>query len=87
MKYEIKDLRADQLRWKGYGAYNWRNAEFSLTPKGVRNRRAKLTDDQVRQIRKLRSEGVTLSKLGKGFGVSEQCIYFILSGKTYKNVE
>ena len=45
---------------------------------------AKLTDDQVREIRKLRSEGVTGRELAKRFGSNGGTISAICSGKRYR---
>lgn len=44
---------------------------------------AKFTDDQVREMRKLHSEGVTCKQLGEEYGAHEGTISKIVNGKTY----
>jgi hypothetical protein len=53
---------------------------------GTRNGSAKLTDDSVRRIRQLRSEGVPFRQLAADFGVTVKVIYDIMKGKIWKHV-
>ncbi|WP_238538481.1 hypothetical protein [Nitrolancea hollandica] len=56
--------------------------------KGQRNGRAKLTDDDVRAIRRIfASGGITRRDLAKQFGVSNVVIGNILSGKSWSHVQ
>lgn len=56
-------------------------------PRGERHPGAKLTVDDVRAIRKLRSEGNSLSKIAKLHGVNITSVYNITNRKTWKHVE
>ena len=48
---------------------------------------AKLTDQQVLDIKKLLKEGISHRKIGKKFNVSDYSIFQIQLNKTYKNVQ
>ena len=71
------------------------DAAFGLdrppTPKriarGEKNGRAKLTEDDVREIRRLHAEGGSSQRfLAAKFGVSQPAIRKILKGETWKDV-
>lgn len=54
---------------------------------GTRNASAKLTEDNVREIRRLRQDShVSVSQIAKQFGVTEKVIYDIMRGKIWKHV-
>ena len=54
---------------------------------GERNGRAKLTVDQVREIRRLRADhGVSLLHLGQRFGVSKSAVSTIIRGERWAQV-
>lgn len=52
--------------------------------KGEKNVHAKLTLEQVRHIRRSKSEGAKVSALAKQFGVTQATIYYIVSGTTWR---
>ena len=53
-----------------------------------RNGRSKLTETQVRLIRKLYADGdYTLCSLGKKFGVGKSSIGYIVNGDTWRHVQ
>lgn len=54
--------------------------------RGCKNSQSKLTETQVRDIRKLRSAGLTGRKLAQMFGMHNSNIYKIASGYRYKDV-
>lgn len=55
---------------------------------GERNGRSKLTETQVRLIRKLYADGdYTLCSLGKKFGVGKSSIGYIVNGDTWRHVQ
>lgn len=54
--------------------------------RGMRNGRAKLTEDQVREIRRRRAAGEKLSSLSAAFGVSTTVINHIEKGKLWRSV-
>lgn len=53
---------------------------------GEKNASAKLTEDDVRKIRKLCEEGVPITTLSRTFGVTKQEISLIKNRKTWKHV-
>jgi hypothetical protein len=54
-------------------------------PRGERHGMAKLTEEQVRQIRRLRAEGHTYAAIAKMFGLrSKSTVIFITKGETWK---
>ena len=55
--------------------------------RGERQGNAKLTDEAVRQIRKLHKEGAAILRLARAFGVTAPTIRAVLDGKTWKHVE
>jgi len=52
-----------------------------------RHPKSKLTADQVREIRKLRSEGIFAKDIAPRFGVSLGTIYHACDGRSYRWVE
>ncbi len=56
----------------------------SRPPRGERASGAKLTEAQVRGIRARREEGWTQTQLAEVYGVSQQAISMLLSGRTWK---
>lgn len=61
-----------------------RSPEFRLSHS---KRLSKLSDDQVREIRKLRLQGMTIGELCWRFKVTQPTISKILNGKSYEWVD
>ena len=55
-------------------------------PHGTDHHRAKLTEDQVREIRRLRSAGEEIKPLAKRFGVTHPLISAIANRRIWKHV-
>lgn len=55
--------------------------------RGHMNPRAKLTSEQVKEIRQLRQEGVSTSIIAEKFNTHQSTIQRIVAGKSWKNVE
>lgn len=82
------------------GCYNWAHLYWA-TPKenardtvlhgrslkGMKNVNAKLSDDDVREIRRLIASGRTLTSIAKQYGMSLTPISSIRLGKTWKHVK
>ena len=59
----------------------------SADNQGSKNPKAKLTENDVIQIRKLHKEGVSGAELGRLFGVVKETIYDICSGKRWNHIK
>jgi len=55
--------------------------------KGEANPAAKLTEDDVRAIRRLRAEGVTAIKVAQRFGVTERVVFRIQHRKSWTHLK
>ncbi len=66
---------------------NWSIPGLASRPRGEKPNNAKLNKKQVRDIRKLRSEGVSKAELGRRFGVTPETISDICARRTWKHVE
>jgi hypothetical protein len=62
------------------------NKKRRTASSGLNHYNVKLTEDQVREIKKLLKEKVSQSKLGKKFNVSPSTIQNIADGKTWKHI-
>jgi hypothetical protein len=54
--------------------------------RGERHPRSKLTDAQVREIRQLLVQGMTMAAIGDRFGVDRSTIHGIKKGRTWRHV-
>lgn len=89
-------VRADDHLFLGTAADNSRDAArkgrlvFQVhperCPRGENSSSAKLTTQQVLEIRRLRTDGWTQTKLAEHFGVSQAAIWFLLAGRTWSDV-
>jgi hypothetical protein len=74
------------LQW----AYHVTNAADRVprgtAPIGVKNGRAKLNDEKVREIRKLRAQGWSQRAIGQLFGVAVATVNDTLCGRNWKHV-
>lgn len=55
--------------------------------KGEANHNSKITEDDVRTIRKLRAEGQSVASVTKQFGISKRQVWMITSGKSWRHVK
>ena len=53
---------------------------------GEKHGNAKLTGDNVRELRSLHADGATLRQLADKFGVSNVTVYNAVSGKTWRHL-
>lgn len=79
--------RADNLEYITATAniYHAR-ASGALSVKGVRNCKAKLTDEQVREIRERYSRGEVQTALARAFGVNQTTISLIVRRNGWPHV-
>lgn len=54
--------------------------------RGERNANARLTEADVREIRRLQRQGVSRPAIARRFDVTRECVYSILKGKTWRHV-
>ena len=57
-----------------------------LYPRGVDNGRAKLTTQQVSEVRRRWASGETQVSIGRSFGVSKSTIQWILNGRNWAGI-
>jgi len=55
--------------------------------RGERNYKSKVTSDQVREMRILRSHGWTLTKLGTRYGISYRTVWDIVTRRHWSHIE
>jgi hypothetical protein len=65
----------------------WTEEEAVTVPTGGLNRSRKLTEADVKEIRRRRIDGETCNHLGKEYGVSDVSISAISTGKAWKHVD
>lgn len=67
---------------------NRRHAKLTglLKSEGEKSANAKLTDEKVRRMRRLRAEGVPVAVLARQFGVSRRVVYLVGSRKAWRHV-
>ena len=82
------DNRVSNLRW-----VTWRDnsrhafAMGRMNPTAAGRARAKLDESDVREIRRLRREGVNRPSVAAKFGISENSVWRIVSRRAWKDVE
>jgi len=82
----INDPSAGNLAW-GTQKENADDRErHGRTAKGERVSLAKLNEDSVREIRRLRREGLPLLEIAARFGVSDVAVSYVCKRKTWKHV-
>jgi hypothetical protein len=69
------------------GNAHWSRQHPELVKRGDRHPAAKLTEDQVREIRRLSAEGWTLARLRERFGVRMSTLSYIVRRETWRHVE
>lgn len=79
--YNIRKLAISNL---GFKFTKSSKRKISKSKQGVKNPLAKLTKEQVKEIRKSNEKGVTLAKL---YNISTSQISFVRNYKSYKNVK
>lgn len=80
------DCRADNLVWGTREQNRQDNHDNGAYMKGSAHTQAKLTEEQVAEIRKRCSEGEPQKRLAAEFGVSDSNISFIINGKSWSHI-
>jgi hypothetical protein len=78
----------DNLRWDTHRSNKRDSINHGTQVRGTRQRCAKLTEQQVSEIRKRHAEEqVAIQKLAEIYGVTFNTVYCVLSFKTWKHVK
>lgn len=78
----------DNLRWDTRRANKQDAIRHGVQAKGERINTAKLTEEQVREIRKRFAEGgVSKAELSRRYSVTQGTIYYIICLKTWKHIK
>jgi hypothetical protein len=64
----------------------WHQGSRENLPRGEAHYRARLTAEQVREIRQLRAEGLSHWRLSKMYGVAPGAVWTICCGRSWKHV-
>jgi hypothetical protein len=75
---------ADNMRDMRERGRHWYRVDPSNVLRGERCGAAKLTADQVAEIRRVGSQGTTHRAIGLRYGVSKAAIGYILRGRTWR---
>jgi hypothetical protein len=81
------NCRASNLEWLSKPEHTDHNLEHGATARGVRNAASKLTDDDVRDIRRRKANGETYDALSERFQVGWTTIQSIVLEKTWRHVK
>ncbi len=79
--------RPENLEWvssKDNKKHAWNNGSY--THRGSNHWKTNLTEEKVRQIRKLREEGLSYSQIGKKIGCSPSNAGFVIKGVSWKHI-
>ncbi len=74
------------LRWDTSFANQADRVRHGTSHEGAKNHRAKLTEDQVRSIRQLKTEGLIDRVISARFGISREAVTVIVNRKRWKHV-
>ncbi len=84
-KLNNKSINLEWVTFKENIQHSWKNGR-NIYPKGELNGISKLTEKQVRYIRKI-GKSKTLAEMGDKFGVTFQTISDIINRKTWKHIK
>ena len=80
INWDISDARAVNLEWcthKENALHSWLAGRWATLPHpgvGASHHSAKLTDDDVREIRKMSAQGLSNAKVAKAFGIDRSIV-------------
>lgn len=80
------DNSVGNLEWVSYSYNNQHAYDIGLHKKGEEQYRAKLTEENVREIKRL-GKYATYQQIGDKYHVSQATIRDVLIGKTWKNIK
>lgn len=77
----------ENLRWATHIENDKDKDRHGTRPISLRNGNAKLSDDKVRKIRRLRNKGLTLTNIAKRFKINEGYASRLCSGKRRERIQ
>lgn len=77
------DNRLANLRYDTEAANHADTIKHGTSTRGEKHPDAKLTEEDIPEIRKLRSNGATLTEIGNRYGVSAGAIGHVVNGETW----
>jgi hypothetical protein len=83
----VTDDDLSNLRWDTHANNIRDRGRNGHTSSGKRNGRAKITDDDVREIRRLKETGLTLREIAGRYPISKSMISYICRGEFWVHVE
>ena len=81
------DNRLSNLCWGTKSENSMDSVRHGTPIRGESHPGAKLDNTKIRQIRRLRSDGLSYAKIGRQHGVSVNTIWKIINGKNWKHVD
>ena len=75
--------RLDNLRWDTRSSNEFDKIRHGTKCRGERHHNSKLTEDDVRSIRRLRESGNELSSIAEKFGITLQAVWYIWNRKNW----
>lgn len=80
------DCRAENLRWATRVENSADKIAHGTYYVGEQVHRAKVTADDVREMRRLRSQGMIYREIGERYGVCYGAVYDAVRGKNWKHI-
>jgi HNH endonuclease len=80
------DPSADNLEYVTHRENIQHASALGLIPKGMAHRKAKITDDDVREIRALRKAGLSHIEIAKRFPIKPPAVCQIVNRKLWRHV-
>jgi hypothetical protein len=79
--------REDNLRWATPKENGEDRVRLGRSSKGERNIKAKLSADNVIEIRAMRATGRSMKSMAEEYGVHRNTIWWIIAGKTWTHIK
>lgn len=81
------DCRLENLRWDSRKGNEADKVVHGTKQCGAKHYESKITEQDVRDIRKKRSEGITLKSIAKEYGIHLSAVHLIAKRKTWASVD
>jgi HNH endonuclease len=79
-------IRLSNLRWDSTKANGQDRIKHGTQPNGERHPKAKMSEEQVREVMRLLATGQTQESVGRRFGVTQSAISLIAIGKNWRHL-